>query len=228
MTWLSANRDHVLGLLLQHLLLALPAVLVSVVVALVLGRVAWRWPRVGGAVLGAASLLYSVPALPLLIVVPVVLGIPLRSGLNLVIALSIYGTALLAGTAADAFRSIDQGVREAAQAMGYSRAGLLWRIDLPLAVPVLLSGIRVVMVSTVSLVTIGALVGIQSLGNLLTDGFQRGIQEEIVTGVVLTMALAIALDGLLVLAGRLLTPWADRRRSSRPLRSLGGAEVAAG
>ena len=225
MSWLSTNRDHVLDLLVQHVLLAVPAVLVSVVVALLLGRMAWRWPRAGGLALGLASLLYSVPALPLLIVIPVVLGIPLRSGLTLVVALSVYGTALLAGTAADAFRSVEPDVREAAEAMGYSRTGVLWRVDLPLAVPVLLSGIRVVTVSTVSLVTIGALVGIHSLGSLLTDGFQRGIQEEIVTGVVLTMALAIALDGLLVLAGRLLTPWVDRARRTSPRQPVGSAEV---
>lgn len=213
MTWLDANRGYVLDMLLQHVRLAVPAIVVSVLLALVLGRVAWRWPRAGTVVLGTASLLYSVPALPLLIVIPVVLGISLRSGLTLIVALAVYGTALLAGTAADAFRSVDARVREAATAMGYSRTGLLWRVDLPLAVPVLLSGIRVVTVSTVSLVTIGALVGIPSLGNLLTDGFQRGIRAEILTGVVATMVLAVVLDGLLVLLGAALTPWRSRRTS---------------
>ncbi|MCR1785766.1 ABC transporter permease subunit [Nocardioides carbamazepini] len=207
MTWLNANRDYVLDMLLQHVRLAVPAVVVSVLIAIVLGRIAWRWPRAGTVVLGTASLLYSVPALPLLIVIPVLLGISLRSGLTLVVALAVYGTALLAGTAADAFRSVDARVREAAEAMGYSRTGLFWKVDLPLAVPVLLSGIRVVTVSTVSLVTIGALVGIPSLGNLLTDGFQRDIRAEIVTGVVGTMLLAIALDVLLVGLGHLATPW---------------------
>ncbi|TNM47232.1 ABC transporter permease [Nocardioides albidus] len=207
MTWVQANRDYVLDMLLQHVRLSVPAILISVLVAVLLGRIAWRWPRAGTVVLGTASLLYSVPALPLLIVIPVLLGIPLRSGLTLVVALAVYGTALLAGTAADAFRSVDERVREAAEAMGYSRAGLFWRVDLPLAVPVLLSGVRVITVSTVSLVTIGALVGIPSLGNLLTDGFQRDIRAEIVTGVVATMLLAVALDGLLVATGRLVTPW---------------------
>ncbi len=212
MRWLELNRDHVVELLWQHLLLAVPAVLVSVVVAVVLGRVAWRWPRIGTVVLGFASLLYSVPALPLLIVIPVLLSIPLRSETNLVVALAVYGTALLAGTAADAFRSVDTRVREAAEAMGYSPTGIFWRVDLPLSLPVLVSGIRVVTVSSVSLVTIGALVGISSLGSLLTDGFQRNIREEVLTGVVLTMLLAVVLDLLVVVAGALLTPW---QRTSR-------------
>ncbi|HWJ67703.1 MAG TPA: ABC transporter permease subunit [Nocardioides sp.] len=211
MTWLSLNRDLVLDLLVQHLLLAVPAVLASIVAAIVLGRVAWRWPRIGTVVLGVASLLYSVPALPLLIVIPVLLAIPLRSETNLVVALAVYGTALLAGTAADAFRSVDPHVREAAQAMGYSPTGTFWKVDLPLSLPVLVSGIRVVTVSTVSLVTIGALVGISSLGSLLTDGFQRNIREEVAVGVVGTMLLAVVLDLLVVALGRALTPWQQRR-----------------
>lgn len=216
MTWLDLNRDLVWELLGQHVRLAVPAVLISVVVAIVLGRIAWRWPRVGTVVLGAASLLYSVPALPLLIVIPVLLSVPLRSETNLVIALALYGTALLAGTAADAFRSVDTHVREAAEAMGYSPTGIFWRVDLPLALPVLVSGIRVVTVSTVSLVTIGALVGISSLGSLLTDGFQRNIREEVAVGVIGTMLLAVALDLLIVAIGAVLTPWQQRTRTGAP------------
>lgn len=211
MTWLDLNRDLVLDLLGQHVRLAVPAVLISIVVAIALGRLAWRWPRAGTVVLGISGLLYSIPALPLLIVIPVLLSIPLRSETNLIIALAVYGTALLAGTAADAFRSVDERVREAAEAMGYSRTGLFWRVDLPLALPVLVSGIRVVTVSTVSLVTIGALVGISSLGSLLTDGFQRNIREEVATGVIGTMLLAIVLDLVIVAIGAALTPWQQRR-----------------
>ncbi|KRB72758.1 ABC transporter permease [Nocardioides sp. Root190] len=213
MTWFELNQDLVWDLLGRHARLAIPAVLISVVIAIVLGRIAWRWPRVGSVVLGISSLLYSVPALPLLIVIPVILSVPLRSETNLVIALSVYGTALLAGTAADAFRSVDIRVREAAEAMGHSPTGIFWRVDLPLSLPVLLSGIRVVAVSTVSLVTIGALVGISSLGSLLTDGFQRNIREEVAIGVVGTMLLAMALDLLIVALGAVLTPWQQRTKA---------------
>ncbi len=216
MSWLDANRAYVLDMLIQHVRLSAPAIVASVLIAVALGGIAWRWPRAGTFVLGTASLLYSIPALPLLIVVPVLLGIPLRSGLTLIVALAVYGTALLAGTAADAFRSVDAQVRESAVAMGYSRTSLFWKVDLPLAVPVLLSGVRVITVSTVSLVTIGALVGIPSLGNLLTDGFQRDIRAEIVTGVVATMLLALVLDGVLVLLGRVLTPWQVTRATGDP------------
>jgi osmoprotectant transport system permease protein len=89
---------------------------------------------------------------------------------------------------------------------------VFWRVDLPLAVPVLLAGVRVVAVSTVSLVTIGALIGVPSLGTLLTDGFQRGIPAEVATGVIATMLLALFFDAVLVTAGRILTPWTVSRR----------------
>lgn len=210
MTWLENNWTWVVELTLQHLALAVPAIVASVALAVPLGRLGHRRPRLRQIVLGTASVLYAIPALPLLIVIPVIFGIPLRSPVTLVIALTIYGTALLVGTATDAFIAVDERVRESARAMGFGERALFWRVDLPLSVPVLLSGIRVVTVSTVSLVTIGALVGISSLGTLLTDGFQRGITSEVVTGVVMTMALALVLDGLLLALGRALTPWQDR------------------
>ncbi|WP_019146279.1 ABC transporter permease [Aeromicrobium massiliense] len=215
MTWLQNNAAWVVELAWRHLLLALPAIAASVVLAVALGRVAHRRPRLRQPVLALASVVYAVPALPLLIVVPLVLSIPLRSPLTLVVALTLYGTALLVGTATDAFDSVDGQVRDAATATGHGRSALFWRVDLPLSVPVLISGVRVITVSTVSLVTIGALVGISSLGTLLTDGFQRGITSEVAIGVGVTMALALALDALVVVLGRVLTPWQPRRRSVR-------------
>ncbi|MFG3340039.1 ABC transporter permease [Glycomyces sp. NPDC048151] len=207
MNWLTLNWPQVVELTRDHLLLSAPAILLSVLIAVPIGRLAQRRPRLGGALLGAASLLYAIPALPLLIIIPVVFGIPLRSPATMVIALTVYGLALLVRSAADAFASVDPRVREAAVAVGHSPRSVFWRVDLPLAVPVLLAGVRVVAVSTVSLVTIGALIGVPSLGTLLTDGFQRGIPAEVATGVVATMLLALLFDAILVTAGRILTPW---------------------
>ncbi len=207
MTWLSQSWADVVALALAHLLLAVPAIALSLVIAVPIGRCAHRYGRVGGVLLTAFSLLYSIPALPLLIMVPVVLGTPLRSSATMIAALTLYGVALLVGAAADAFGSVPPPVTQAATAMGYSPRGRFWQVELPLALPVYLAGARVMAVSTVSLVTIGSLVGIPSLGNLLTDGFQRGIVEEVVTGIVVTIALAVALDLLLVGLGWLLLPW---------------------
>lgn len=212
MKWLSLNWPQVVELTRDHLLLSAPAILLSVLLAVPVGRLAQQRPRLGGPLLGAASLLYAIPALPLLIIIPVIFGIPLRSPATMIIALTVYGLALLVRTAADAFGSVDPRVREAAVAVGHSPRSVFWRVDLPLAVPVLLAGVRVVAVSTVSLVTIGALIGVPSLGTLLTDGFQRGIPAEVATGVIATMLLALFFDAVLVTAGRILTPWTVSRR----------------
>ncbi|WP_017793344.1 ABC transporter permease [Leucobacter salsicius] len=208
MSWWLSNWEQVAGLAASHLALSLPAIALSLVIAVPIGRLAFESPRIGGALLSAASLAYAIPALPLLIIVPAVLGVPLRSWQTMVTALTIYGVALLVRTAADAFAAVDPQVRTAAVALGHSPQAMFWRVDLPLAVPVLVSGLRVVVVSTVSLVTIGALIGVPSLGSLLTDGFQRGIAGEVWTGVIATVLLAVVLDLAVVLAGRLLTPWA--------------------
>lgn len=212
MKWLLANWQQVFGLAIDHLLLSLPAILAAIVIAVPVGRIAFRRPRVGGPLLSVATLAYAIPALPLLIIVPALLGVPLRSWQNMVVVLTIYGVALLVRTAADAFASVDPELRDAAVAVGYAPLGLFWRIDLPLAVPVLVSGVRVVAVSTISLVTLGALVGVSSLGSLLTDGFQRGIAAEVWTGVLATVLLALAVDAAVIGVGRLLTPWQRRSR----------------
>lgn len=130
--------------------------------------------------------------------------------------------ALMVRSAADAFGAVDQKTRDAAVAVGYSPRSIFWTVDLPLATPVLLSGLRVVTVSTIGLVTIGALIGIPSLGSLLTDGFQRGITAEVVTGLLCTVVLALLLDALLLVFGRAITPW-----NRRPKRVAHGQEALA-
>lgn len=207
MTWLSTGWPQVLELTANHLALSIPAIMLSLVVAVPLGRLARRWPRLGGALLAAASLLYTIPALPLLVTLPALVGLPLRSPATMILALSAYGIALLVRTSTDAFAAVDPAVRSSATAVGYSASAQFWRVELPLALPVLVAGIRVVAVSTVGLTTIGALVGIPSLGTLLTDGFQRGIGAEVATGVAMTVLIALLLDAACTLAGRVLTPW---------------------
>ena len=213
MIWLVTGWPQALQLALTHLALSLPAIILSVLIALPLGVLANRRPQFGGALLSSAGLMYAIPALPLLIIVPALLGIPLRSPVTMVVVLTVYGFALLVRSVADAFGAVDQTVRRAAVAIGHSPRAVFWQVELPLAVPVILSGVRVVVVSTIGLVTIGALVGISSLGTLFTDGFQRGIVEEVLTGMVLTVVLAMLLDTVVVIAGRILTPWT---RASHP------------
>jgi osmoprotectant transport system permease protein len=123
---------------------------------------------------------------------------------------------MLRGTV-DAFGSVSGDVLQSATAQGYSATSRFWRVQLPLAGPVLLANLRVVSVSTVSLLSVAALIGSGGLGYLFTNGFQRYFIEEIVIGIVFTVLLALLFDAILVIAGRLLMPWS--RRSTPPTRN---------
>ncbi|MGX5697266.1 ABC transporter permease [Agromyces soli] len=207
MTWLWQNLGRVGELALIHLALSVPAIILSFVIAIPIGYLAHRQRWARGVLLALCGLLYAIPSLALLIALPAATGFGLRSPVNLVIALTMYGVAVIVRTAADAFDAVEPDTRLAATALGYSGARRFWAVELPLAGPVLLAGLRVVVVSTVSLVTVGAVIGVANLGSLFTDGFQRGIEVEIITGIVATMALALLLDGACVLGGRVLMPW---------------------
>jgi osmoprotectant transport system permease protein len=205
--WLSQNVGTVVDLLLAHLALAVPAVVLSLLIAVPLGRIAHgrKWLR--GPTLGAVGVLYAIPSLPLFIIVPSIFGTGLRSSATAVIVLTLYGVAVMIRSAADAFGAVPESSLAAAAAVGYSPWSRFWGVELPIAVPVLIAGLRVVSVSTVSLATIGSLTGISSLGTLFTDGFQRGIVAEVTTGLSLTVFVAVILDLLLAAVGRALTPW---------------------
>ncbi|CAB0487541.1 ABC transporter permease [Corynebacterium diphtheriae] len=199
---------EVLDLLRAHVLLSVPAIVISVLVAVPVGLFAARHPRVGNTVVQVTSLAYTIPALPMLVIVPFIVAVPLRSQINVIIALCVYGIALIVRTATDAFRSVPEEVRTAAVAQGMSPSQIAWKVDMPLAIPVLISGLRVLCVSTVGLVTIGALIGVSSLGSLFTDGFQRNITAEVVVGIVAVVLLAVLFDVACLILQRLCTPWA--------------------
>lgn len=207
MNWVVTNWEDIAELTRQHLELALPPILFSLLIAIPIGRYAFSHPLFGRSLLNAASLMYAVPSLPLIITIPIIIGTPLRSNLTMITALTVYGVALLVRTAADAFASVDAHTRDAALALGHSPRTILWKVDLPPAIPVIVSGLRVVASSTIGLVTIGALVGIPSLGSLLTDGFQRGITAEVTAGIVATIIVALIIDAIIQGFTWLLTPW---------------------
>jgi osmoprotectant transport system permease protein len=207
MTWLLNNGDLVGQLVVAHLLIAIPPIVLSFVISVPIGWLANRFTWSRGTLLTVLGLLYAIPSLPLFIILPLIIGTGLRDSINLVVALTLYGIALMVQTTADGLGSVDPDIRQSATAMGFSARSQFFRVEFPLAGPVLLAGIRVVAVSTISLTTVGAVIGINSLGALFTDGIQRGIAVEIFTGIVLTIIIALGIDGLLVLLGRMLMPW---------------------
>ena len=216
MTWLFDNFDYVWSLTLRHVWLSAVPIVLGFVIALPIGWYANRHPRLRGTLLSAGSILYTIPSLPLFVIIPGVAGLGILSPLNVVIALTIYALAIMVRSASDAFGSVSPAVLDSASAAGFSPAQRAFRVELPLAGPVLLAGLRVVSVSTVSLVSVGALIGVSSLGSLFTDGYNRDFTTEILVGVGATVLVALFFDLVLVLLGRVLLPWAS---ASRPARS---------
>lgn len=211
MDWILANTGRIAELTLDHAALSLPAVLAAFLLSVPLAVLANRLRPLREPIVSGTGLLYAVPSLPLFIVLPIILGTGIRDPLNAVAALTLFGMALMVRSAAEALDAVSAEVRLAAAAQGYSSWGRFWTVDLPLAGPAMLAGLRVVSVSTISLATVSAVLGVPSLGSLFTDGFQRGIMESVLAGVVMTVVMALILDLLLVLTGRLLMPWARRR-----------------
>ena len=228
MTWVLENLPLIADRTWAHLATSLPAVLAALVISVPLGWLAHRYRPLNGPVLTGAGLLYAIPSLPLFIVLPALIGTGVRDAVNVMVALPLYGVALLVRSVADGLDGVPPEARNAAVALGYPPLRRFLTVDLPLAGPVILAGLRVVAVSTVSLCTVGAVLGVPSLGLLFTDGFQRGILAEILTGIVLTAVLALALDRVLVALGRLALPWTrtpPRTGGSDPVSAVEGAGV---
>lgn len=208
MNWVGNNLELIGDLTLVHLRQSLIALIAGFIVSIPLGWVAWRYRLVRSSVITITGLLYTIPSLALLILVPVVTGwYSIVSETNLIVALTIYAVAILVRAVADGLDSVDAGVRQASTAIGYGSFRRFWAVEFPLAGPVVLAGLRVTSASTIALATVGILVGIQNLGYLFTNGLQRRIIPEVFAGVVAVVVLALVIDLLLVIAGRLLMPW---------------------
>ncbi|MFQ4148705.1 ABC transporter permease subunit [Arthrobacter sp. LAPM80] len=214
MQWFLDNRSEVLTLAGYHLVQAVVPLVLSVIIAIPLAQLARLNKVAGGIILSAGSLLYTVPSLALFVVLPVILGTRILDFTNIIVALTIYAVALLVRSTLDALNSVDDNLRQAATAMGYKPLPRFLSVDLPLSIPVLFAGLRVISVSNISLVTVGSLLGIPSLGFLFTDGLQRNFPTEIVVGILGTLVLALLMDVVLVLVQRLLTPWLRTGKSA--------------
>lgn len=197
--------------LVDHVLLTVETVAIGVVVAFPLAILAHRYRRLAGPVLGISGVLYTIPSLALFaFLAPLdAFGLHRRTVL---FGLVMYALLVLVRNILTGLESVPPEVRESAQGMGYGRARLLWQVEVPVALPAIMAGVRVATVSTVALVTVGVVVGYGGLGGLILRGFQNNFyRAEILTASVLTVALGLTFDVLLAGATRLLTPWSRRR-----------------
>jgi osmoprotectant transport system permease protein len=215
MNWLVNNWTLVLELSLEHIRLSIVPIVLGFLVSIPLGWLAYRFKLTRGLLLSTAGLLYTIPSLALFVILPPLLGISFLSELNLTIALGVYVVAIMTRSVSDALGSVDPAVKQSAVAVGFSSWGRFWKVEFPLAGPVMLSGLRVAAVSTISLVTVGILIGVDSLGYLFTNGSQRRIVAEIFTGVVMVMIIALLVDTALVRIGRWLMPWNVQKKKKK-------------
>ncbi len=234
MSWTLDNVDLIGEVTLNHVRLAVIPIVVSFVLSVPLGWVANRTPLLRSVVITGGSLLYTIPSLPLFVILPLIIPTRVLDDTNLVVALSIYGVAIMSRSATDALASVDRTTVDSATAVGYSPVTRFFKVELPLAGPVLLAGIRVVSVSTIALVSVGVIIGSNNLGYLFQNGKQRGILEEVVVGIVISLLLALVFDLVIVLIGRILMPWnrdtSGRRgergpRRRRPRVDLAGSDT---
>ncbi|MCC9203724.1 ABC transporter permease [Arthrobacter sp. zg-Y769] len=222
MEWFLAHTDDVFRLSGLHLYQSLLPLVIGVLIALPLAQLVRGRRKIRGFVLSAGSLLYTIPSLALFVTLPALLGTRILDLANIIVALTIYAVALMLRVGIDAFDSVDDGVRQAAVAMGYRPLRRFLTVDLPLSVPVLIAGLRVVSVSNISMVSVGALIGVENLGFFFSDGLRRFFLTEIVVGIIATLVLAFLMDLLLVLMQRFLTPWTRAGAPGRGARRRSG------
>jgi osmoprotectant transport system permease protein len=210
---MSGNWDVVWYYTLDHLRITLLAVGLGAIVAFPLGIASYRHRKTYPPVLAVSNALYAIPSLALIVLLASAFGTVL-SDRPLIVTLAIYTLAILLRNLVEGLRAVPAEVKDAAVAMGYTSRRQLYSIELPLAVPAIVAGLRVATVSTVSLVSIGGVVGLGGLGFLFFHGYRRALNSEIWAGIIASVVLALVLDGIIVVAGKILTPWA-RRKAAR-------------
>lgn len=202
--YVDDRRTELVDATVQHLGITLAAVVAGLVIAFPLALLARRYPRLEATILGVSTGIYTIPSLALF---PLLVPFTGLTPTTVIIGLALYALTVLVRSMLEGLRSVPAEARESATGLGYGKTRLLYRIELPLALPVIMAGLRVATVSTVALTTVGSLVAYGGLGNLIRDGVSTNFRAELLSAAVLCVVLALLLDVLLVLAQRVLTPW---------------------
>jgi osmoprotectant transport system permease protein len=207
----DGNWDVVWHYTIVHLRIAALALVLGAAVAFPLGLAGYRWRRSYPAILGVTSVLYTIPSLSLLVLLGLGFGLGLLNDTPLIVALAIYTLAILVRNLVEGLRAVPGSVKDAATGVGYTPLRSLLAIELPLAIPAVIAGLRVAAVSTISLVSVGGVLGRGGLGFLFFEGYRRNRTSEIIAGIGASILLAVVVDIALVLTRRVLTPWTPAR-----------------
>ena len=208
MRYLLNHLDTAWALTVIHLRLSLIPVLLGLLIAVPLGALVWQRPALRRITTLSASIIFTIPSLALFVALPLIIPTRILDETNVIVALTLYTTALLVRAVPEALDAVPAPVRDAASAVGYTRIGQLMKVELPLSVPVLTAGLRVVAVTNISMVAVGSVIGIGGLGTWFTEGYQADKSDQIIAGIVAIFVLAIIVDIAILVGGRLITPWA--------------------
>lgn len=210
-TYFSQHQAQVLGWLWAHTWLSVVPVLIGLLLALPLGWLARRYKAVYAPMMSVTGILYTIPSIALFVLIPPLLGLDPLSPLQVPIALTFYSVSLLVRVVADGLASVPTDTVQAATALGYRPWERFFKVELPIAVPVIAAGLRVAVVANVSIVAVAGTIGMANLGSLFDQGFKLSTTSPyyppIVLGIILCVLLALVLDLLIVLTNRALTPW---------------------
>ncbi len=205
--YLLTRRTELAEATMQHLGIVMASVALGLVIALPLAWLSRRYPRLEAILLGSTTAIYTIPSLALFSLLVPLSGL---SWQTVVIGLGLYSLTILVRAILDGLREVPPEVVESARGVGHSDGALLMKVQLPLALPTVMAGLRVAVVSAVALTTVGAILDAGGLGGMLIDGQRTNFKAQVLATSVLCVLLALALDLVLVLIERLLTPWVRR------------------
>jgi osmoprotectant transport system permease protein len=207
--WIFDHTGDITAQLLEHVQLTAIAVVVGLAISLPLGVYAYRHMWFYTPVTFATGILYTIPSLALFVLLIPFTGLTVTTA---EIGLVSYTLLILIRNIVAGLNGVPADAKEAARGMGFTNRQLLWRVELPLALPVIVAGVRIATVTTIGLVTVTALIGLGGLGQFILLGLKTFFSTATLLGAVLSAALAIAADGALLLIQRVLTPWARTAR----------------
>jgi osmoprotectant transport system permease protein len=207
--WVGDHRTDIIDRLREHAELLVYSMLLALVIAIPLALISVARRRVYSTVIVTTGVLYTIPSLAAFALVLPFTGLSRQTA---VIPLASYSLLILVRNIVTGLQQVPDEVQDAAIGVGYSPLRKLLSVDLPLALPTIIAGLRIAVVTIIGLIPVSALIGQGGLGLLMTDGFQRDFKTPLVVGIVLTVAFAIFCDALLLGLQRLLTPWARTGR----------------
>lgn len=211
MRYLFTHLDNAWALTIVHLRLSMIPVLLGLLIAVPLGAFVQRTTILRRVTTVTASIVFTIPSLALFVVLPLIIPTRILDEANVIIALTLYTTALLVRAVPEALDAVPAEVRDAATAVGYRPLTRMLKVDLPLAIPVLVASLRVIAVTNISMVSVGSVIGIGGLGTWFTEGYQADKSNQIVAGIIAIFVLAVVVDTVIMAGGRLATPWMSAR-----------------